>query len=53
MENVAAAGGARPLCHDRRQGQRAADLFVYLAQHHGSADAQELGRIAVAGRPWN
>jgi alkylation response protein AidB-like acyl-CoA dehydrogenase len=53
MEHIAAAGGARPLCHDRRQGQRAADLYVYLAQHHGSADAQELGRIAVAGRAWN
>jgi alkylation response protein AidB-like acyl-CoA dehydrogenase len=53
MEHVAAAGGARPLCHDRRQGQRAADLYVYLAQHHGAADALELGRIAVAGRAWN
>jgi alkylation response protein AidB-like acyl-CoA dehydrogenase len=53
MEHIAAAGGARPLCHDRRQGQRAADLYVYLAQHHGSADAQELGRIAVEGRAWN
>ncbi|MGA2305399.1 MAG: acyl-CoA dehydrogenase [Acidimicrobiales bacterium] len=53
MEHVAAAGGARPLCHDRGQGQRAADLYVYLAQHHGSADARELGRIALAGRAWN
>jgi hypothetical protein len=26
---------------------------VYLAQHHGAADAQELGRIAVEGRAWN
>jgi hypothetical protein len=26
---------------------------VYLAQHHGSADAQELGRIVVEGRAWN
>ena len=49
LEHVAAAGGARPLCHDRGQGQRAADLYVYLAQHHGSADARELGRIELAG----
>ncbi len=44
---TAAAGGARPLCHDRAQGRRAADLFVYLAQHHGAMDAAELGRMAL------
>jgi hypothetical protein len=53
LEHVAAAGGARPLCHDRAQGQRAADLYVYLAQHHGPADAVDLGRIALAGRACN
>ena len=53
LEHVGAAGGARPLCHDRGQGQRAADLYVYLAQHHGSADAHELGRSVLAGRTWN
>ena len=53
LEHVGAAGGARPLCHDRGQGQRAADLYVYLAQHHGPADAQELGRIALVGRAWS
>jgi hypothetical protein len=53
MDHVAAAGGSRPLCHDRGQGRRAADLYVYLAQHHGAADARELGRIALAGRAWN
>jgi alkylation response protein AidB-like acyl-CoA dehydrogenase len=44
---VAAAGGAGPLCHDPTQARRAADLFVYLAQHHGGADAAALGRIAL------
>jgi alkylation response protein AidB-like acyl-CoA dehydrogenase len=53
LEHVAAAGGARPLCHDREQGQRAADLYVYLAQHHGAPDAKELGRSALAGWTWN
>lgn len=52
LNRIAAAGGARPLCHDRDQGQRAADLFVYLAQHHGAADAAELGRLALRGRSW-
>jgi alkylation response protein AidB-like acyl-CoA dehydrogenase len=50
---VAAAGGARPLCHDRDQGRRAADLYVYLAQHHGPQDSAELGRIAAGGGAWN
>jgi len=49
LGHVAAAGGARPLCHDRTQAQRAADLYVYLAQHHGPLDAMELGRLALSG----
>jgi hypothetical protein len=53
LEHVAAAGGARPLCHDRDQGQRAADLYVYLAQQHGPQDAAALGRLVLEGRQWN
>ena len=49
LGRVAAAGGARPLCHDRSQAQRAADLYVYLAQHHGPQDAVEIGRL---GPKW-
>jgi hypothetical protein len=45
---VSSGGGARPLSQDRAQARRAADLFVYLAQHHGNADAAELGRIVLA-----
>jgi hypothetical protein len=48
-----AAGGARMFCFDRRQSQRAADLYVYLAQHHGPQDAAALGRLALDGGPWN
>jgi alkylation response protein AidB-like acyl-CoA dehydrogenase len=44
---TAEAGGARPLCHDGEQARRAADLFVYLAQHHGNRDAAQLGHILV------
>jgi alkylation response protein AidB-like acyl-CoA dehydrogenase len=47
LNHVAAAAGARPLCHDRPQAQRAADLHVYLAQHHGPQGAAELGRLAL------
>jgi alkylation response protein AidB-like acyl-CoA dehydrogenase len=51
LGHTAAAGGARPLCHDRTQARRAADLYVYLAQHHGPFDAVELGRLALAREP--
>ena len=49
---VAAAGGAGPLCHDGAQSRRAADLFVYLAQHHGGRDAATLGQIALDEYGW-
>jgi hypothetical protein len=53
LREVAAAGGARPLCHDAEQAQRAADLYVYLSQHHGSRDAAELGRLALEQQKWS
>jgi len=46
---TAAAGGARPLCHDRVQARRAADLYVYLAQHHGGSEAMSMGRLIFEG----
>jgi alkylation response protein AidB-like acyl-CoA dehydrogenase len=49
LDHVAAAAGARPLCHDGPQAQRAADLYVYLAQHHGPQGAAELGRMTLEG----
>jgi alkylation response protein AidB-like acyl-CoA dehydrogenase len=53
LARVGSAGGARPLCLDREQSRRAADLFVYLAQHHGGSDAADLGRLAKESRPCN
>ena len=53
LRQTAAAGGARPLCHDAGQARRAADLYVYLAQHHGGADAVSLGRWALEGQRWS
>jgi alkylation response protein AidB-like acyl-CoA dehydrogenase len=47
LDHVAAAAGARPLCHDGRQAQRAADLYVYVAQHHRPQAAAELGRMTL------
>jgi hypothetical protein len=53
LGHVAAAGGARPLSLNREQSRRAADLYVYLAQHHGPQDAAALGRLALDGEAWN
>jgi alkylation response protein AidB-like acyl-CoA dehydrogenase len=50
LSRVASAGGARPLCHNEAESRRAADLYVYLAQHHGGADAAALGRIMAGSR---
>jgi alkylation response protein AidB-like acyl-CoA dehydrogenase len=53
LAQVAEAGGARPLTHDGAQARRAADLYVYLSQHHGAADAAQLGRLALEeGARW-
>ena len=43
LSHVSAAGGARNLCLNGAQSRRVADLFVYLSQHHGGADAAQLG----------
>ena len=60
-ENVAAsvltrvghALGAGPLGHDAGHARRAADLMVYLRQHHAERDLEQLGRlVAGAGSGW-
>lgn len=53
LVHCAAAGGARPLCLDPDQAQRAADLYVYLAQYHGPQDANVLGHMSCDGWPWS
>jgi len=44
VERVGRATGAEPLGHDRRHGQRVADLLVYVRQIHAESDLAELGR---------
>ncbi len=51
LQLTASLGGARPLCHDPEQAQRAADLYVYLSQYR-SADASQLGRLALEHPSW-
>jgi alkylation response protein AidB-like acyl-CoA dehydrogenase len=53
LVHAAAAGGARPFCLDAEQARRVADLYVYLAQHHGPQDASVLGAMAGNSWPWS
>jgi len=44
---VGRAGGTTPLTFDRAHARRAADLVVYLRQHHAERDLAALGREAL------
>ena len=48
---TAGAGGARPLSLEPGNARRAADLHVYLAQHHPGRDGAALGRMAAGTGP--
>ena len=53
MTRVGHALGAGPLGHDAGHARRAADLMVYLRQHHAERDLEELGRlVARDGGGW-
>lgn len=53
LARVASAGGARSLCLDEQQSRRAADLFIYLSQHHRGSDAATLGQLARSTHSCN
>ena len=53
LQGATSVGGARPFCHDEGQSRRGADLFVYLSQHRGNADAQEIGRAFTKAHSWS
>ncbi|MCS0636889.1 acyl-CoA dehydrogenase [Streptomyces sp. LP05-1] len=54
LDEVGRATGAGPLCHDERHARAAADLAVYVRQHHAERDLATLGglvaRAGGAGR---
>jgi hypothetical protein len=53
MTRVGHALGAGPLGHDAGHARRAADLMVYLQQHHAERDLEELGRVVARdGSGW-
>ncbi len=45
LDHVGRATGAGPLCHDARHARTAADLAVYLRQHHAERDLAALGTL--------
>jgi alkylation response protein AidB-like acyl-CoA dehydrogenase len=49
LDRVGRALGAGPLCHDARHARAAADLPVYLRQHHAERDLETLGRLVAEG----
>lgn len=50
LERVGRALGARPLCHDVRHANLAADLPVYVRQSHAEADLERLGSVVLEKR---
>lgn len=54
LERTGHALGPAPLALDEDHAKRAADLTVYLRQHHAERDMASLGKALVAegGRPW-
>ncbi|CAM5244221.1 acyl-CoA dehydrogenase [Streptomyces spiroverticillatus] len=49
LDHVGRATGAGPLCHDAQHARTAADLAVYIRQHHAERDLAALG--ALLARP--
>ncbi|MFJ2745177.1 acyl-CoA dehydrogenase [Streptomyces sp. NPDC087440] len=45
LDHVGRATGAGPLCHDARHARAAADLAVYIRQHHAERDLAALGSL--------
>lgn len=49
LDQVGRATGAGPLSHDERHARAAADLGVYVRQHHAERDLAALGRLVARG----
>jgi alkylation response protein AidB-like acyl-CoA dehydrogenase len=51
LTHVGRATGAGPLCHDERHARAAADLAVYIRQHHAERNLAELGALVARKEP--
>ena len=53
MDRVGRALGPGPLAHDAGHATLVADLTVYIRQHHGERDLENIGRqLSRLGDPW-
>ena len=54
MDRVGRALGPGPLAHDADHAALVADLTVYIRQHHGERDLEQLGRrLSQLDDPWS
>ncbi len=51
LARVGRASGSSALVHDREHARRAADLIVYLRQHHAERDLVALGHAVLEDEP--
>jgi alkylation response protein AidB-like acyl-CoA dehydrogenase len=53
MDRVGRALGPGPLAHDAHHAALVADLTVYIRQHHGERDLEQIGRrLSQLDDPW-
>ncbi len=52
LARVGRASGTSPLVFDRAHARRAADLPVYLRQHHAERDSESLGKAVLEDEAW-
>ncbi len=54
MDRVGRALGPSPLAHDASHAALVADLTVYIRQHHGERDLEQIGRrLSQLDDPWS
>ncbi len=54
MDRVGRALGPGPLAHDASHAALVADLTVYIRQHHGERDLEQIGRrLSQLDDPWS
>ena len=55
MDRVGRALGPAPLAYDAKHAALVADLTVYIRQHHGERDLEQIGRrlSELEGDPWS
>jgi alkylation response protein AidB-like acyl-CoA dehydrogenase len=53
LQATGRASGSSPLAFDAAHARRAADLILYLRQHHAERDAEALARLTLEETTWS